>query len=74
MNVKKPSLFVALIPIVFLIILLSINVWIFGDDTISGSNQLVLLFAATLATILGSFYKVKFKDMLDGAVASITSV
>ena len=73
MNVKKPSLLVALIPIVFLIILLSINVWIFGDDTISGSNQLTLLFAAVLAAILGSFYKVKFKDMLDGAVASISS-
>ena len=52
---------------------MSVNVWIFGDDTISGSNQLTLLFAAVLAAILGSFYKVKFKDMLDGAVASISS-
>ena len=73
MHIKKPSLFIALVPIVFLIILLSINVWIFGDDTISGSNQLTLLFAATLAAILGSFYKIKFKDMLDGAVDSISS-
>ena len=73
MHIKKPSLFIALVPIVFLIILLSINVWIFGDDTISGSNQLTLLFAATLAAILGSFYQIKFKDMLDGAVASISS-
>ena len=73
MHIKKPSLFIALVPIVFLIILLSINVWIFGDDTISGSNQLTLLFAATLAEILGSFYKIKFKDMLDGAVDSISS-
>ncbi|MBF70680.1 MAG: Na+/H+ antiporter NhaC [Crocinitomicaceae bacterium] len=73
MHIKKPSLFVALVPIVFLIILLSINVWIFGDDTISGSNQLTLLFAAALAAILGSFYQIKFKDMLDGAVESISS-
>ena len=73
MHIKKPSLFVALVPIVFLIILLSINVWIFGDDTISGSNQLTLLFAAALAAILGSFYQIKFKDMLDGAVDSISS-
>ena len=73
MHIKKPSLFIALIPIVFLIILLSINVWIFGDDTISGSNQLTLLFAAALAAILGSFYQIKFKDMLDGAVDSISS-
>ncbi len=73
MHIKKPSLFIALVPIVFLIILLSINVWIFGDDTISGSNQLTLLFAATLAAILGSIYKIKFKDMLDGAVESISS-
>lgn len=73
MHLKKPSLFVALVPIFFLIILLSINVWIFGDDTISGSNQLTLLFAAALAAILGSYYQIKFKDMLDGAVASISS-
>ena len=73
MHIKKPSLFIALVPVVFLIILLSINVWIFGDDTISGSNQLTLLFAAALAAILGSIYKIKFKDMLDGAVESISS-
>ena len=73
MDIKKPSLFIALVPIVFLIILLSINVWIFGDDTISGSNQLTLLFAAALAAILGSYYQIKFKEMLDGAVDSISS-
>ena len=73
MDIKKPSLFIALVPIVFLIILLSINVWIFGDDTILGSNQLTLLFAAALAAILGSYYQIKFKEMLDGAVDSISS-
>lgn len=70
---KKPSLLIALIPVIFLIVLLSVNVWIFGDDTISGSNQLTLLFAASVAAVLGVFYKVKFKDMLDGAVESISS-
>jgi NhaC family Na+:H+ antiporter len=73
MKNKKPSLLIALIPVIFLIVLLSVNVWIFGDDTISGSNQLTLLFAASVAAVLGVFYKVKFKDMLDGAVESISS-
>ena len=70
---KKPTLIIALIPVIFLIILLSINVWIFGDDTTSGSNQLSLLFAASITAILGSFYNIKFKEMLNGAVESISS-
>lgn len=70
---KKPTLIIALIPVIFLIILLSINVWIFGDDTTSGSNQLSLLFAASITAILGSFYNIKFKEMLKGAVESISS-
>ena len=58
---------------IFLIILLSINVWIFGDDTTSGSNQLSLLFAASITAMLGSFFNIKFKEMLKGAVESISS-
>jgi len=73
MTPKKPSLIIALIPVFFLIILLTINVWIFGEDTTSGSNQLSLLFAASITAIIGSFYKIKFRDMIKGAIESIAS-
>ena len=70
---KKVSLYVSLIPVVVLIVLLSLNVWLFGDNTTSGSNQLSLLIAAAVAAVLGGLYGVKWKDMLNGAVKSISS-
>lgn len=48
---KTPGLFLSLTPVIFLIIFLSINVTVF-DDTLSGSNQVILLLAAGVATII----------------------
>ena len=73
MSIKKPSLAIALLPIFLLITLLSINVLIFGDNTTSGSNQLTLLISAAFAAILGLFYGTNYKEMLDGAIESISS-
>ena len=73
MKEKQPSLIIALIPIILLITLLSINVSLFGDNTISGSNQLTLLISAACAALLGLSYNIKYKDMLKGAVDSISS-
>ena len=70
---KKPSLFISLIPIILLIFLLGTNVWLFGDNTLSGSNQLTLLFSAAIAALLGTFFGVKWEDMLKGAIKSISS-
>tara|TARA_Y100000385_G_scaffold244152_1_gene262047 strand:- start:1728 stop:3191 length:1464 start_codon:yes stop_codon:yes gene_type:complete len=73
MSNKKPSLSIALLPIFLLITLLSINVLIFGDNTTSGSNQLTLLISAAFAAIIGLFYGSNYKEMLDGAIESISS-
>ena len=64
MKEKQPSLTIALIPIILLIALLSINVSLFGDNTISGSNQLTLLISAACAAVLGLSYKIKYTEML----------
>ena len=70
---KEISLITALIPIILLIILLSTNVYLFGDNTLSGSNQLTLLFAAAIAALIGVFNGVKWKEILEGAIKSISS-
>ncbi|MCF6365386.1 MAG: Na+/H+ antiporter NhaC [Bacteroidales bacterium] len=49
---KTPSLFQSFIPIIFLIILLSLNVIIWKDATLDGSNQIALLLAAAVGTII----------------------
>ncbi|MCD4791797.1 MAG: Na+/H+ antiporter NhaC [Bacteroidales bacterium] len=51
-SVKIPTLWQSFIPIIFLIILLSLNVFIWGDDTLDGSNQIALLLAAAVATVI----------------------
>ncbi len=49
---QKPSLFQAFIPIIFLVIALFINVRIFGDASLDGSNQIILILAAGVATMV----------------------
>ncbi|MFA9389750.1 MAG: Na+/H+ antiporter NhaC [Prolixibacteraceae bacterium] len=49
--VKKPGLFVALIPIIALVILLTSNVLLF-DDVLDGPNQIALLLAASIGIII----------------------
>ncbi|MDN3667931.1 Na+/H+ antiporter NhaC [Echinicola jeungdonensis] len=69
---RKPQLVEALIPILFLIILLVINIRVFGADGLSGSNQLVLILSATLAGLM-SFFRlgISWNDLQSGIVKSI---
>ncbi len=48
---RESSLFEAIIPLLVLIFLLSFNV-LFFEDTLAGSNQIALLLAASIATII----------------------
>jgi len=69
----KPSLIQALIPILFLISLLSLNVYFFGDGTLDGSNQIALILSAGVAAIIALRVGFKWTTMLDGIVSSISS-
>jgi NhaC family Na+:H+ antiporter len=69
----KPKLLQALIPIVFLISLLSLNVYFFGDGTLDGSNQIALILSAGVAAIIALKVGFKWTTMLDGIVSSISS-
>ena len=54
-NQKQPGIILSLIPVALLIILLSLNVMVYSDNSSFGPNQLALLFAAMVAAILGVF-------------------
>lgn len=69
---KKPSLLVSLIPVIFLIAALSLNVGIFKDDALSGSNQFILLLSAALAAGIGIYQGFKWQDILAGIEKSIS--
>jgi len=71
--IKAPSLALSLIPVVFLIILLTVNVLIFGDGALDGSNQIVLLISAAVATIIAMRLGYDWETLQDGIVKSISS-
>lgn len=71
---KSPGLGVSLIPVIFLITLLSINVkWVYGDSALDGSNQFILLMAGAVAAVIGVFHGYSWTDILGGIEKSISS-
>ena len=67
------SFFGALLPIIFLIALLSFNVYLYGDDSLGGANQLALLLSAAFAAIMGLKSGTSWKNILKGVSNSIAS-
>lgn len=70
---RKPGFFQSLIPIVFLIVLLALNVVLFGDDTLGGPNQIVLLLSAGVASIIALRLGYNWTSIRKGMVKSIGS-
>lgn len=50
--VRQPKLIHGIIPIAFLILFLTLNVIYFGDDTLTGANQIALLLASTIGSAI----------------------
>ncbi len=72
-NTRKPTLVEALIPITFLIILLSINVTVFGDEALDGSNQIVLILSGAVAGVIAIRFGITWKTLQKGILKSINS-
>ena len=68
---RELSLFSALVPIIFLIFFLTLNVLIFGDDTLGGSNQIILLLAAVLASAIAYRHNIGWETIKDRILRSI---
>lgn len=72
-NTRRPKLAEALIPITFLIILLSVNVTIFGDEALDGSNQIVLILSGAVAGLIAIRMGVSWRILQKGILSSINS-
>ena len=72
-RIKTPSLLQSCIPIFFLITLLGLNVYFFGDNTLSGANQLALILAATVGGIIAIYLGYSWEHVLDKVVNSISA-
>jgi len=70
---REPSLVESIIPVIFLIVFLAFNVYVFGDDSLSGSNQIVLIISGAFAALIASRSGIGWKDLRLGIVKTITS-
>ena len=64
-NKKLISLFDSLIPLVALVTLLYINVSIYGDSSLNGSNQFILIIGSSIAFFFGIKNKVKAETIFN---------
>ncbi len=62
---KELNIYEALLPVVVLVAMLAYNVYIYGEDALSGSNQFILLFGGAVAAIVGFMNKVSYKSMIE---------
>ena len=74
MKTPKLSLSAALLPLITLILLLTYNVTVFGDDALSGSNQFILLLGGVVGGLVGLRNKVTYGQMLDKVGENLKSV
>ena len=74
MKKTEISLPLALVPIILLVLLLSFNVSVFGDDALGGSNQFILLMGAAIAAIVGFVKKISYESMLQRVTENLKSV
>ena len=75
-NQKKINLSLneSLFPIFLLIIFLTFNVYVYGDDAMGGSNQFILLLGAAAGIGLGIFKGFKFSNMMNQVAENLKSV
>ena len=69
---KSPSMVDALIPIISLIIMLALSVYLYGDASSSGANQIALLLGACIAAIIGVKNGYVWKEIEKGIVKGIS--
>ncbi|HXV23968.1 MAG TPA: Na+/H+ antiporter NhaC family protein [Alphaproteobacteria bacterium] len=70
---RRPSLLDALIPVGGLIVLLALSFYLYGADASQGPNQIALVFAAVLATLISFKNGRPWASIRAGAVEGVSS-
>lgn len=71
-SVKSPSFIDALIPVLFLVTLLAASVAIYGSDSSFGPNQIILIMAAGVASLIGLKNGLHWKQLEDAMIQGIS--
>ena len=72
---EKPAWYIALIPIIVLVITIFFVIKIFDADALSGASQVALLFASGITVMISMvFYRVPWSDFEEAIVDNFSSV
>lgn len=59
-----PNLFLSLIPLLTLVVMLTGSIWMFGEDSLGGPNQISLLMATAVSLCISiGVYRVRWRDV-----------
>ncbi|WND03963.1 Na+/H+ antiporter NhaC [Temperatibacter marinus] len=70
-NIKQPSMLDALIPVLFLILSLAASVYLYGEDSSYGPNQIALVMSAAIAGLIAYKNGLKWDALQEGLTAGI---
>jgi NhaC family Na+:H+ antiporter len=70
---KAPSLVDALIPVIALVLMLGLSVYLFGDSSSSGPNQIVLTLGAAIASIVAVRLGYRWGELQRAMIAGIST-
>ena len=74
-KLERPSWWISLLPFIFLVAALSVVIYVFGTDALSGASQVALLFAAGFTVVLAMvLYRIPWKVFEESILENITSV
>ncbi|MDT8322351.1 MAG: Na+/H+ antiporter NhaC family protein [Xanthomonadales bacterium] len=65
-------LWLALLPLGLLILMLTVSVNLFGDDSSYGPNQIALMLAAGIASLVGLYLRIPWVDLENAMIEGIT--
>ena len=69
---RQPSVLQAIVPVIVLVILLFFSVYLFGEDSSYGANQIALILSAAIAILIGLKNGQTWKELESGIVDGIS--
>jgi Na+:H+ antiporter, NhaC family len=68
-----PSMTQSVTPIIVLVALLSLSVWLFGEDSSQGANQVALTLAAAIAALIAIYNGERWSALMEAIVSGISN-
>ncbi len=72
-DIKKPTLFQSVLPLIALIIFITTNITISPDDTLSGGNQLALMGASAIAIAICYLNNIRWAPIMQGVTHTLVT-